>query len=88
MPRAGLYMRLCAALVRPFVSFRRCSSWQWYRRAKGGRWSSSLSGRWFPVRACPAGIHTDVVGGGPMPAGLCFEFTDGTGVECHCEVWP
>lgn len=71
-----------------FAPLRRRTAWRWYRRALGGRWSLSLTGRWHTVKACPAGFHTDILGSKRAPRGCCFERPNGAEVECHCEVWP
>ena len=87
LPPPGLYLRACAVLARLFVPMRTRHSWQWYRRAFGGRWSLNYAGdRWHSVKACPGAMVADIIGGGPVPAGVCYDPTTGD-AECHCEVW-
>lgn len=83
--RALYVLSIFAVLLAPL---RRRTSWRWYRRALGGRWSLSLAGRWQSVKACPSAFHTDILGGEPAPLGCCFETLDGAETECRCEVWP
>lgn len=64
------------------------ASWRWYRRTFGGRWSRGPDGRrWRPVKACPGVMWATIIGGGPVPEGVCYD-APGVGGACHCEVWP
>ena len=106
-PRPDLLHRLLAAVTPERVGAR----WPWYRRAIGGRWSrmgdfpenarleeSVL--RWQRAVRCPGRLHAALLGGGPVPHGVCVDYSDALlmvdeevgmmplpldGV-CHCEV--
>ena len=81
MPPVGPYVRFCAAIM----PARWGASRQWWRRARGGRWSRNLSGRWREVRACP-GLLQHELAGGNVPDGVCWDDDHGNGA-CHCEAW-
>jgi len=87
LPRPGAHLRACAALATLLVPLRTRAEWQWYRRARGGQWSRLIHGRWRPVKACPGAMWSDILGGEPVPAGLCFDDPITGEKECHCEVW-
>lgn len=76
-------LRALTLALLAFVPLVTRTSWQWYRRLHGGRWSPLLSERWGPVPRCPGPLHSDIIDMGPMPAGLCFD--DGTERACFCE---
>lgn len=88
LPRPGAHLRACAALATLFIPRSKRTSWQWYRRAVGGRWALGPNGdRWRPVAACPGPAWSDILGGEPVPVGVCFDDPITGEKECHCEVW-
>lgn len=98
---ARAFVRAVAKTLGAFVPLRMRTSSRLYRRAAGGRWSRSIDGtRWRPREMCPGALYSEVLGGEPVPSGVCFDNTQ-TGIEyhggdpfednaseCHCEVWP
>lgn len=65
------------------------ASWRWCRRTFGGRWSRGHDGRrWRPVKACPGPMWSELLGGEPVRAGVCFDDPVTGESACHCEVWP
>ena len=85
MPRVRAYDRFCAALV----PARWGASRQWWRRARGGRWSRNTAGRWREVKACPGLVQYTVIACANIdpPAGVCWDDDNGNSA-CHCECWP
>lgn len=88
-PRAKLWDRVCALLATAFVPLDVRTSWQWYRRALGGRWALTPFGRrWRQVAVCPGPMWSALLGGESVPVGVCFDCPITGEAECHCEVWP
>lgn len=61
--------------LQPFAT-----EWQWYRRARGGRWSLTVAitrgggfdWTWRRVERCPGSMHSRVFIEG-VPSGVCFD---------------
>lgn len=86
--RPGGLLHALGFLAWLLLPARLVNSWRWWRRCHGGRWALGPDGRrWRPVAACPGPMWGELIGGGPVPPGVCFE-ADGLPGECHCEVWP
>lgn len=68
------WLRRVVVALACVVPLRRRTSWQWYRRAYGGRWSRNITGeRWHPVKCCLGAFHSDILGGEGVPVGVCFD---------------